>query len=144
MSYSKRNNFIKKFYKNCSKKLVPGPFLLGQNQAQPLFENEIFEGIYLYQVYNSKAIKISPNQHAGLLRILFTEDSLKIEKDLKLVSRPQYSQNFSIKNFILKLYINWPNFTTRLCLLPKFFYKMCFVFHAYAFEDVMTFEYLKI
>ena len=29
---------------------------------------------------NSKAIKISPNQHAGLLRFLFTEDSLKFTK----------------------------------------------------------------
>ena len=49
----------------------------------------------------SKAIKIGPNQHADLLRFLFTEDSLKIKKGLELVSRPHFSYNFFIKNFIL-------------------------------------------
>ena len=29
-------------------------------------ENQIFEAIYLYYIFNSKATKISPNQHAGL------------------------------------------------------------------------------
>ena len=36
-----------------------------------------------------------------------------------------------------------PNLITRLCLLPKLFNNMCFVFHARAFDDVMIFEYLK-
>ena len=39
--------------------------------------------------------------------------------------------------------MNWPNFITKLCLLPKLFSKMCFVFRTWAFDDVMTFEYLK-
>ena len=30
-----------------------------------------------------------------------------------------------------------------MCLLPKFFNNMCFVFHAEAFDYVMAFEYLK-
>ena len=50
---------------------------------------------------NSKAIEISPNQRAGLLRFLFTEDSLKIKKDLELVSRPHFPYNFMIKKVIL-------------------------------------------
>ena len=50
------------------------------------------------------------NQHAALLRFLFTEDSLILRKI-----------------FIL-YYINWPNFITRLCLLLKLFSRMCFVF----------------
>ena len=83
-----------------------------------------------FAVYNSKAIKISPNQQAGLLTFLFTEDSLKIKKCLELVSRPHFPYNFLIKKVILKCYINWPNFITRLCLLPKLLNKMCFVFHA--------------
>ena len=33
-------------------------------------------------------MKICPNQHTDLLRLLFTEDSLKIKKDLELVSGP--------------------------------------------------------
>ena len=40
---------------------------------------------------NSKAIKISPNQHAGLLRFFFTEDSLNIKKGLGLDSMPAFS-----------------------------------------------------
>ena len=92
----------------------------------------------------SKAIEICPNPHADLLRFLFKEDSLKIKKVLELVSRPHFSQNFLIKNVALKYYINWPNFNNRLCLLSKLFSKMCFVFHALAFDDVMTFKYSKI
>ena len=49
---------------------------------------------------NCKAIKISPNQHANLLRFLVTQD-LKITKGLELVSRPQVSLNFLIKKIIL-------------------------------------------
>ena len=51
---------------------------------------------------NSKAIKICSNQHAGLLRILFIEDSLKTKKGLKLVSRPFFIEFFD-KNFYLVL-----------------------------------------
>ena len=43
---------------------------------------------------NSKAIKISPNQHAGLLTFLFTEDSLKITKGLELVFLEFFDKNF--------------------------------------------------
>ena len=39
--------------------------------------------------------------------------------------------------------MNWPNFITTLCLLPKLFNNMCFVFYASAFDDVMIFEYVK-
>ena len=31
MSYSKRNNFVKKLYKNVAWKLVPGPFAFAKN-----------------------------------------------------------------------------------------------------------------
>ena len=41
------------------------------------------------------------NQHADLLRFLFTEDSLEIKKGLELVSGTNFSQNFLTKNFIL-------------------------------------------
>ena len=43
---------------------------------------------------NSKAIEIYPNQHADLLRFLFTKDYLKIKKGLELVSRLHFSGNF--------------------------------------------------
>ena len=50
---------------------------------------------------NSKAIEICPSQYADLLGFLYSEDSLKINKGLELVSRPHFSKNFWIKNFIL-------------------------------------------
>ena len=104
----------------------------------------MFEANFLYYICNSKAIEICPNLHADLLRFLFTEDSLKIKKGLKLVSSPHSSQNFLIKNVILQYYVNWTNFNNRLCLLSKLFSKMCFVFHAWVLDDVVTFQYLKI
>ena len=63
--------------------------------------NQIFEGIYLYDIFNSKAIKIGPNQHAGLLRFLWKldENSLKIKKGLELVFRPHFSYNLLIRKF---------------------------------------------
>ena len=45
----------------------------------------------------SKFVQISTNA----LRFLLTEDSLKIKKDLELVSRPCFSYNFLIKKFLL-------------------------------------------
>ena len=49
---------------------IPDPFVLAKNQAQLLLVNEIFETSYLYQIFVSKTIKISPNQQADL--ILYT------------------------------------------------------------------------
>ena len=52
-------------------------------------------------MYNSKAIETCPNHYSDPLRILYTEDCLKIKKDLELVSRLHFSSNLLIKNFIL-------------------------------------------
>ena len=141
MSYCKRKKFINKFYKNYDLKSFRPVFT--KNLVPSLLENEIFEASYLYQIDISKTIKICPNHHTDFLRFLFTEDCLKIKKGLELVSRPHFSQNFLMKKFLLKYYMNQPSFITRLCLLAKLFSKMCFVFHAQALDDVMTFEYLK-
>ena len=48
MSYPKGYNFITKFYKNYSLKLVPDFFVFSKSKTQPLLENEIFEEIFLY------------------------------------------------------------------------------------------------
>ena len=42
--------------------LVPGHFVFSNNEASLLLENEIFEGMYLYRLCNSKVIEISPNE----------------------------------------------------------------------------------
>ena len=93
MSYSKAN-------KN-STKTSSRLFCVCKELSSTLLEYEIFEAIYLYYICNSKAIKVSPNQHAGFLRLLFTEDSLNIKKGLGLVSRSLFSYDFFIKMFIL-------------------------------------------
>ena len=49
----------------------------------------------------SKAIEISPNQHAGLLRFPYLENSFKNKKGLQLVSGPYFPYNFMIKKVIL-------------------------------------------
>ena len=52
-------------------KLVPGPSVLGNNEAPLLLENESSEAMYLYRVCNSKVIEISPNEHGWHPQIPF-------------------------------------------------------------------------
>ena len=47
MSYSERNNFIKKLYKNCSQKTSSWPFCVFRELSTILLEIEIFEAIDL-------------------------------------------------------------------------------------------------
>ena len=133
ISYYIRKNFTKKFYKNCDLKTSSMPFNVCKELSTTSVGKLNFLRNYLYQICNSKTIKIYPNQHAGLLRFLFTEDSLKTMKGLGLVSRSHFSNNF----------LHWPNFVIRMCLLLQLFSKMRFVFHAWAIDDAMTFEYPK-
>ena len=143
MSHYIRKNFITKFCKNCGLKTSSRSFCVCKELSTASIGNEIFEVNYLYQICNSKAIEICSNQHADLLRSLFTEDSLKIKKGLELVSRPHFSYNFYDKKLYFVILHKLAKFHQRLCLLPKVCSKMCFVFHVWAFDDVMTFEYLK-
>ena len=53
------------------------PFCTCKELSTTSIENESFEARYLNWIRNSKVIKIFPDQHADLLRCLFTEDSLK-------------------------------------------------------------------
>ena len=124
MSYYKRKNFIIKCYKNFGLKTSPRSFVFAKFYAQPLLENGIFEASYLYYIIAKlpKFVQISLHTTSDS----FIQSTLKIKKDLKLVPRPHFSYNF-----------------TRMCLLLKLFSKMGFVFHAWAFDDVITFEYLK-
>ena len=87
MSYYKR----KKNYQNFLQKLPPensfqALLVFAKNKAQcpKLLKQATYICI-------SKTIRIYPNKHNDLQTFLFTEDFLKIEKDLKLVSRPHFS-----------------------------------------------------
>ena len=88
--------------------------MFSKNEAFILLVYEIFEGSYLHQICNSKSITICPNQHADLHRIFFREDSLKIKKGLELF----FVEFFDRKNYFV-------------------------MFYGWAFDDVMTFEYIK-
>ena len=90
---------------------------------------------------NSKTIKILENHHAYLLRLVFTEDSLRINKGLESVSGPYFSQKFLITFFLL-CYINWLNFITKLGLFSKLFSIMCFMFHVSCYQVVCPTEYI--
>ena len=127
MSYYKRKNFMRKFYKNCNQKTSSRPFCVCKELSTASIGKWNF---WRKLVKNSKTIKICQNQHAHLLKFLFTDDSLKIEKGLELVSRPHFSLTFLKKNFLLQYYINWSNLITRLYLLSKLFKKIGFMFHA--------------
>ena len=109
--------------KSASWKTSSGPFRVSKElSTTPIGKwNNLLEAIYLYYIYNSKAIKISPNQHAGLIRFLLTDDSLKIKKVLELVSRPHFSNNFSIKQFILHVY--FPSYSIKCvsCFMLRHF-----------------------
>ena len=85
---TKENNLLENSAKIAAWKLVPDPFA-------------IFKASSLHEICNSRAIKIYPNQLADLVRFLFTEVSLKINKGLELVSRSHFSYNFLIKIFLL-------------------------------------------
>ena len=115
--------------------------MFAKNEAQSRSEIETFEASSLYKIYNSETIKIYPIHHKNLLRFVFTEDFLKINKGLKLVCRSHFSYNILII-FVLKYYINC--FVARLCLVLQLLSKMHFVFPAWEFDDFMALEYLNI
>ena len=129
--------------KTAAWKIVPAPFVCKELSTASIKKWNFWSKLLIFWICNSKALQICPNQHADPLRFPSTWGSLKFKKGPELVSRPHFSHNFLRKNFILWYYINWPNFITRLCLLFKLISKMCFVFYALAFDDVMSFEYLK-
>ena len=139
MSYSKRN-FIKNFYINW-----PGNQFHSLLCLQRIKHNFYWKKKFLnYFTYIRHQSKISPNQHAGLLRFLFDKGFVENQKRAGTSFQATIFIQFFDKKFYFVMFINWPNFITRWCLLPKLFNKMCFVFHAQARDDVIKFENLKI
>ena len=121
MLYCKKRKFTKKIYKTVTWKLVSDPFCV----CKELSTTSIGKWNYWSKLLILDIAKLSKGIQISIQDtwFLFTEYSLKIKKGLELVSRS--------------------NFITRLCLFSKLFNEICFVFHAWAFDNVMTFEYLK-
>ena len=129
----KRKNFIKKFCKNLetsSKSFcVCNEFECTACIGKWNFEETTYNRYLLAKL--SKFVHIS---------MLTSSDSFSQRIFWKLKKRSGTSFQAT---FLIEFVVTWPNFITRLCLLPKLFSKMCFMFHAWAFDDFMTFEYLK-
>ena len=73
------------------------------------------------------------------LRHLLKRDSPKIVLDFIFY----FFLEFLNKKFYIVILHQPANFITRLCLLPKLFSKICFVFHAQAFDNVIKFKIIK-
>ena len=103
MSSYKRNNFMKKI----PQKLRPGNQFQTLLSLQRINHNLYWKMKLLKQATHirhklaklSKFVQISTD----LLRLLFTEDSLKIKKGLEPASRPYFSYKFLIKIFFCNI-----------------------------------------
>ena len=100
------------------------------------------ETTYVYQICISRTIKISSNQHIGLLRFLFTENSLKIKKGLELVPRPHFSYNFFI-NFFWWMLHKLGKFHDHTVFTSQVIPYNMFRVSCLCFDDAMTFKYLE-
>ena len=125
MSYSKRNNFIKKIYKNCGLKTSSRSFCVCKELSTTSTGKWNFWSNPLILTFNSKAIKISPNQHAGFFRFLVTRDSLGLE----LVSRPQFPLNFlKKKNLFCNVFLTGQTSLPDCVYFPSYSIKCIFCF----------------
>ena len=67
-----------KLYEKYGLKTSSRPFSVCKELSTTSIGKCLLQSTYI--TCNSKAMEISPNQDAGLTRLLFTEDSLKIKK----------------------------------------------------------------
>ena len=84
-------------------------------------------------------MKTCPNQH-GDLRILFTEDSLKIKKGAGTSFQTTVSMEFFDKKFYFVILHKLTKFHYQTVYLPS--YSIICV-SCLVFDDIITFEYLK-
>ena len=97
MSYYTRKKFMNKFHKNCDLKISSRSFSVCKELSTTSTGKWNFWS-KLLKFKISKTIKIWPNRHTGLLRLFFTEGSLKIKKGLDLFPGHFFQKNFG-KNF---------------------------------------------
>ena len=92
---------VQKFYRNSILKTSFWHFLCLQRIKHNHYWKKTFEATRLYQISNSRTVKICQNHNAYLLRFLFTEDSLKNKKGLRTSFQATFSHNFLITIFLL-------------------------------------------
>ena len=121
---------LKNFIETASWKLVPGPFVFPKNWVQPLLENQIFEKIFLYCVFNSKTIKIGQINMLASSYSFLQRTPWKLKEPGTNIQATFFIELFD-KNFYFEMLHKLAKFHyARLCLLVNLFNKIYFVFHA--------------
>ena len=140
MSNSKRNNFIKKFYKNCDLKTTSRSFCV----CKELSTTCIGKWNFWSNPLNLSKSASWPTQ------IAFYRGFFQNYKGPGTSFQATILTEFIDKFFFLYCYIIWPNFINRLCLLPKLFNKMFRVSclgiwwrHDVWISENLKFDYLK-
>ena len=128
MSYSKINNFIKKFYKKRGLETSSRPFCVCKELATTSMENEIFEAIYLYKTCNS--YRNYSKSACWPPQIPFYRRFFENQKGPGTSFQATLSIKFYDKRRYLVLLHKLAKLHYRLCLFPKLFNNMYFVFHA--------------
>ena len=135
ISYYKRKKFIETLCKNWDLKTSSRPFLcLKRSKHNIYWKNEILkQATYIRYVIANLSTYRPP-------QVLFYRGFFE----------NHFSYSFLINIFLLQYYIKWPDFITRLCLLPKSFSEICFVSclgiwwrHDICIAEKIKFHYLK-
>ena len=142
ISYYKRKK-IKNVYKICNLKTNSKPFCVCKELSTKAIEKWIFWR-------NLLILDMLEQNYQNLLKsackthlIPFYRGFLQNFKKSGTSSQVTNFIDFFDKIFSFVISHKLANFITRLCLLPKLFSKIHFVFQAWAFDDIMTFECLK-
>ena len=101
MSYSIRNYFIKKFYKNCSLETSSRPFCVCKELSTTSIGKCLKQSTYIRYVI-AKLLRLV--QISMLASSEFFLQILRKLKRLKLVSRPHFTQNFLKKIYFVMLH----------------------------------------
>ena len=148
MSYYKGKDLIKNFLQ----KLRPENQLQALSCLQRIKHNFYWQMKYLKQTTFIRYVLANLSKFVQISMLnLF---SLKIKKDLELVSGSHFSQNFLIKKLFCDISLTGPISLADCLYFPSssiicvLCFMLFFVFHAFyvfcvSFDDVMIFEYLK-
>ena len=128
ISHYKIETFIKKLYKNCDVRTSSSPFGASKELRTTSFGKWNFWSKRLILDMQWQNYWNLCNQYADLLIFLFSEDCLKMKKDLELVSRSYFTYNFFDKQFFF-CNITWTDQISILSLISiqtKFQYSQNF------------------
>ena len=133
---------VKKFYQKILQKWQPENQFHALVCLQRVKRNFYWKMKFLkqatYIIYETaKLSKFVQNSTVTSTESFLAENSLKTIKGLELVFRPYFSYNFLTKKNLFSNIAYTGQISLSDCLLSQLFNNMCFVFHAWAFDDIM-------